>query len=234
MVDTRYEVTPLRVGRTYAVYRVRAIEIEGDHEIAHAVVSFHDEVTEREDGAPRLHTARMPPGASECGVDGETRTLLRAGVESWPGCEPADGSGQRWRLSWPSQMAGALNTDARRVAAIAFLSDLRFIWAAHAPHQDRYAIAMITSLDHTIHFHGAALATADASVLYRMESPFAGEGRGLVRGWMWDEMSGALLATTVQEGVLRVLPAVDPSEPNRTDRIEGAEKGERSGTVSKL
>ena len=31
MVDTRYEVTPLRVGRTYSVYRVRAIEIEGDH-----------------------------------------------------------------------------------------------------------------------------------------------------------------------------------------------------------
>lgn len=234
MVDTRYEVTPLRVGRTYSVYRVRAIEIEGDHEIAHAVVSFHDEVKERENGAPRLHTARMPPGASTCGDDGDTRTLQRAGVESWPGCEPADGSGLRWRLSWPSEMAGALNTDARRVAAIAFLSDLRFIWAAHVPHQDKYAIAMITSLDHTLHFHGAALATGDTSVLYQMESPFAGEGRGLVRGWMWDEVSGALLATTVQEGVLRVLPAVEPAEPDRTNMIDDTEKGERSTVRSKL
>ena len=93
---------------------------------------------------------------------------------------------------------------------------------------------MITSLDHTLHFHGAAFATGDTSVLYQMESPFAGEGRGLVRGWMWYEVSGALLATTVQEGVLRVLPAVEPAEPDRTNTIDDTEKGERSTVRSKL
>ena len=55
-----------------------------------------------------------------------------------------------------------------------------------------------------------------------------------MRGWMWDEVSGALLATTVQEGVLRVLPAVEPAEPDRTNTIDDTEKGERSTVRSKL
>eukprot|EP00966_Prymnesium_polylepis_P182312 4223432-Prymnesium_polylepis.1 len=63
-------------------------------------------------------------------------------------------------------------------------------------------LAMITSLDHTVHFHGGA-ASLDGWALYACESPFAASGRAVVRGKAW-AADGTHLATAMQEGVLRV------------------------------
>ena len=64
---------------------------------------------------------------------------------------------------------------------------------------------MLTSLDHTVHFHCRTTPQSAVSgwLLYQSDSPFAASGRALVRGKLWTS-AGAHLATTMQEGVMRV------------------------------
>ena len=78
----------------------------------------------------------------------------------------------------------------------------QFLWAAVRPFRGKARLTMITSLDHTVHFHGGA-AAVDGWLLYACESSFAASGRAVVRGKLWTA-GGAHLATTMQEGVVRV------------------------------
>ena len=139
----------------------------------------------------------------------------------WRACTPVDDTGLRWRLAWD----GPINTPLQQVAALAFLSDLNFIWAAHATHRDECDVAFITSLDHALFLHATAI-DATAPLIYEMASPFAGVGRALVRGTLWEASSGRLLASTVQEGVLRVKP--------RSSSSSSRERGDRAPPTSKL
>jgi hypothetical protein len=59
-------------------------------------------------------------------------------------------------------------------------------------------IGMMVSLDHTIYFHNPRAFRADEWMLSEMESPWAGEGRGLVMQKLWSR-DGVLIATCVQE-----------------------------------
>ncbi|KAM3416017.1 hypothetical protein BST61_g9504 [Cercospora zeina] len=65
-------------------------------------------------------------------------------------------------------------------------------------------VSMMVSLDHVIHFHCHDF-RADEWIYMEMEPLWAGEGRALVRGRMFSH-SGALLATCMQEGVIRLKP----------------------------
>ncbi|KMU82472.1 acyl-CoA thioesterase II [Coccidioides immitis H538.4] len=64
-------------------------------------------------------------------------------------------------------------------------------------------IGMMVSLDHTIYFHDRRRFRADDWIFTEMTSPWAGEGRGLVMQKMWAR-DGTLIATCVQEGVVRL------------------------------
>ena len=86
-------------------------------------------------------------------------------------------------------------------------------------------MAFITSLDHALFLHATAI-DATAPLIYEMASPFAGVGRALVRGTLWEASSGRLLASTVQEGVLRVEP--------RSSSSSSRERGDRAPPTSKL
>lgn len=59
-------------------------------------------------------------------------------------------------------------------------------------------IGMMVSLDHTIYFHRPREVVADEWMFSEMESPWAGEGRGLVLQRIWNK-EGRLLASCVQE-----------------------------------
>lgn len=72
-----------------------------------------------------------------------------------------------------------------------------------APQADDRQIGMMVSLDHTIYFHNPTLFRADEWILTEMESPWAGEGRGLVIQKIWSK-DGILIATCTQEGVVRL------------------------------
>jgi len=65
-------------------------------------------------------------------------------------------------------------------------------------HQEQRQIGMMVSLDHTIYFHRPREVVADEWMFSEMESPWAGEGRGLVLQRIWDQ-EGRLLASCVQE-----------------------------------
>ncbi|KAL3447051.1 thioesterase-like superfamily-domain-containing protein [Aspergillus insuetus] len=64
-------------------------------------------------------------------------------------------------------------------------------------------IGMMVSLDHSIYFHNPWKFRADEWMLTEMESPWAGEGRGLVLQKIWAK-DGTLIATCTQEGVVRL------------------------------
>ena len=58
----------------------------------------------------------------------------------------------------------------------------------------------VTSLDHAMYFHRSF--RMDDWLLYDIESPWAGGGRGLVRGRFYDQQ-GNLVASCFQEGLIR-------------------------------
>ncbi|EXJ71210.1 uncharacterized protein A1O5_06204 [Cladophialophora psammophila CBS 110553] len=71
-----------------------------------------------------------------------------------------------------------------------------------APQNDKHVDMMVT-LDHTIFFHEPRHFRADEWLLAEMESPWAGNERGLVVERIWGH-EGTLVATCIQEGVVRL------------------------------
>lgn len=87
---------------------------------------------------------------------------------------------------------------------LAFLSDYWLAATATMPHRSPTSArdVMIASLNHSMWFH--APLRADGWLLYRTDSPWAGEGRGLARGLIYDR-NGRLVASVVQEASMRLL-----------------------------
>ena len=69
--------------------------------------------------------------------------------------------------------------------------------------KDDRKIGMMVSLDHAIFFHNPRAFRADEWMLTEMESPWAGDGRGLVVQRIWSK-DGILIATCTQEGCVRL------------------------------
>ena len=74
---------------------------------------------------------------------------------------------------------------------------------SHVPHTVETSIGMMVSLDHTIYFHAPRDVRADEWLFSEMESPWAGDGRGLVLQRIWNRQ-GVLVASCVQEGLVRL------------------------------
>lgn len=66
-------------------------------------------------------------------------------------------------------------------------------------------VGMMATLHHTIFFHQWSGLETDQWMLAEMDSPWAGDERGLVTQRIWSQ-SGKLIATCVQEGVVRLSP----------------------------
>ncbi|CAJ2503776.1 Uu.00g111700.m01.CDS01 [Anthostomella pinea] len=64
-------------------------------------------------------------------------------------------------------------------------------------------VGMMVSLDHSIYFHNPKKVRADEWMFTEMESPWAGDGRGVVMQKIFSK-DGTLLATAFQEGVVRL------------------------------
>jgi len=93
-------------------------------------------------------------------------------------------------------------------ALLAYASDFHLLGTATFPHGISYyqpGVAM-ASLDHALWFHRPF--RADDWLLYSIDSPTAQNARGLARGLIYDR-AGRLVASTVQEGMIRV---VEPAE----------------------
>jgi acyl-CoA thioesterase-2 len=91
-------------------------------------------------------------------------------------------------------------------ALLAYASDFHLIGTATLPHGISYLQpnVQMASLDHAMWLHRPF--RVDDWLLYSCDSPTAIGARGLARGAVYDA-GGRLVASTAQEGLLRVLPA---------------------------
>lgn len=86
---------------------------------------------------------------------------------------------------------------------LAYVADYNFLPTATLPHGISFLDPRVqmASLDHAMHYHRTV--RVDEWLLYSIESPNLSNNRGLVRGQIFDR-DGRLLASTLQEGVIRV------------------------------
>ncbi len=89
-------------------------------------------------------------------------------------------------------------------ALLTYASDFHLLGTATFPHGISYyqPNVQMASLDHALWFHRPF--RADEWLLYSIDSPSAQDGRGLARGLIYDR-NGTLVASTAQEGLIRVV-----------------------------
>jgi acyl-CoA thioesterase-2 len=94
-------------------------------------------------------------------------------------------------------------------ALLAYASDHGLLRAAMLPHGLSFMSGRVrpASLDHAMWFHRDF--RMDDWLLYVIDSPSAGGGRGLSRGSLFTR-DGRLVASAAQEGMIRVLPEGSP------------------------
>lgn len=78
------------------------------------------------------------------------------------------------------------------------LADFEEAEIASSSNPSKAKVGMMVSLDHTVYFHRPREFQADDWMYTEIETPWAGEGRGLVTQQIWNR-SGRLIATCVQE-----------------------------------
>jgi acyl-CoA thioesterase II len=85
---------------------------------------------------------------------------------------------------------------------LAYASDFHLLSTSLQPHAVSWLTPniQVASLDHAMWFHRPF--RFDDWLLYDMDSPSAGAGRGLARG-RWFSRDGVLVASTMQEGLIR-------------------------------
>ncbi|MDT8448884.1 MAG: acyl-CoA thioesterase II [Wenzhouxiangellaceae bacterium] len=86
---------------------------------------------------------------------------------------------------------------------LAYVSDYELLGTAAMPHEIDFSRKplLMASLDHAMWFHREA--RVDQWLLYTFDSPISTGGRGFSRGQIFTH-DGKLVASTVQEGVIRV------------------------------
>jgi len=211
MVPILYEVDRIRDGRSFTTRRV--VAVQHGRAIFNLEASFHDL-----DEGPQ-HQFPMPEVPAP-----EALAPLAERLEPWKDelaewfdrPHPID---QRHigELPWHSRGAGEpshrlwiradgeLPDDPLLHACVAtYASDMSLIDTILAPHEVRWGDEgfMSASLDHCMWFHRPF--RADEWLLYDTDSPVAIAGRGLARGFLFDQ-SGHLCVSMVQEGLTRIL-----------------------------
>ncbi len=90
-------------------------------------------------------------------------------------------------------------------AALAYASDYHFLSTSLQPHGISVTdkSLRIATIDHAMWFHRPV--QFNEWLLYAMESPSSGNARGIVRGQIFNQQ-GELVASTMQEGLMRQLP----------------------------
>jgi len=210
-----YLVEQTRDGRAFAHRRVTASQ--DGREVYRAEVSFH----EPEENQP-FHEANAPSAPNietlkshhQCVLDRADeldplvvrRVTGRVTFQSYfP--DPEEGLGKRgarpYTLAWLRPTLPPAQDDMiGYYATLAYLTDACANFAGrimHAPQLHDGALAS-SSLNHAIWFHSTPRPID--TVLYEVDSPYAGGGLGFNRGTMFD-VEGRVLASITQEALIR-------------------------------
>ena len=204
-----YETERVRDGRSFTTRRVLAIQ--------HGVPIFALSASFQLAQTGLQHTLPAPEGVPS--------------PDTLPGLDAlASSAGARWLTQgprpldmrfvspppWSDEFAGASEEPARvwmradgrlpddrllHVCMLTYVSDLTLLGSVLVRHDHAEGPVQMASLDHAMWFHRPF--RADEWLLYTCYSPAAGGGRGLATG-RFTQADGTLVATTVQEGLVRV------------------------------
>ena len=214
-----FEVDRIRDGRSFTTRRV--VAIQHGKAIYNMQASFHNEEVSIE------HQFEMPDApppesikplaeriASESGnfdewfKRGHPIDQRFIGELPW---SPLRSKEPRQRL-WIKADGELPDDPLLHACVVTYASDMSLFDAILRPHSLRWddGTFMGASLDHCMWFHRDF--RADEWLLYDMDSPIAHGGRGLARGFLFDQ-SGELKVSMVQEGLTRVLTPVSHVAP---------------------
>jgi len=109
------------------------------------------------------------------------------------------------RMLWLRAVDRLGDDDTLHRCLLAYVSDFQLLSTALLPHESAFIgqRLVIASIDHVMWFHHPL--RVDDWLLYVTDSPSASGARGFARGSFYDR-SGRLVASTAQEGLMRVLP----------------------------
>jgi len=209
-----YDVQDLRDGRSFSARRVAARQ-HGRH-IFYLTASFQDpeEGFEHQDLAPDVPRPEDCPSLGEhMAITGEAAIAERMAMEfaaldvryagsSAPHGALADPSHPAVQRIWLRANERLPDSSVLHKCVLAYMSDLTLLHAGLVPHRFDIERTMRASLDHAMWFHRPF--RADEWLLYDQVSPSAGGARGLSIGRLFDA-GGSLVATAVQEGLIRAL-----------------------------
>jgi acyl-CoA thioesterase-2 len=212
-----YEVDRLRDGKSFATRRCNAIQ----H--GRAIFSLSASFQIDEEGLE--HALAMPDVPRPETLPSEAEMVARHGavmpepIRRWFASDrpiearPVDLSRYVRRAAGAPEQSvwlratGKLPDDpAIHRAVLAYLSDMTLLDTALIAHGHTVfdADLQIASLDHALWFHRPF--RADEWLLYVQDSPTSGGARGLTRGLIYSH-DGRLIASVVQEGLIRPKPA---------------------------
>jgi acyl-CoA thioesterase-2 len=211
-----YTVDPIRNGRSFTTRRV--VAVQHGEPIFHLSASFAVPAEGITHQVPHMSAAAPEtlPTAQEAVRDADegTRAWLTAIAAAFP-----------IELRFPEELPRIANFRGERpepiqrvwlrsaqplgedpllhVCAATYASDLMLLSSALPPHGLVFGdpTLFLASLDHAVWFH--APFRADDWLFYQQEGFWAGSSRALCRGLLFDQ-SGTLVATVMQEGLVRV------------------------------
>jgi acyl-CoA thioesterase-2 len=209
-----YFVDRLRDGGSFTTRRVTAIQ--HGNAIFNLSASFH----RREDGLEhqidmpdvpppedlrdeldivREHADQLPHGLREVATQDRPLDFRPVGGDYALGRGPTEPR----RMMWVKTTTPIDDDPMHHRAVLAYASDYGLLVTSMRPHgrSARDPDMMVASLDHSLWFH--ADFRVDEWLLYVVDSPVSGGGRGFARGTYFTR-DGKLVASTAQEGLIRV------------------------------
>ena len=208
-----YEVENIRDGKSFSTRRIQAIQNgkaifymtasfqvseEGfDHQVEMPDVVGPEKVPSYSDFIA-ANIALIPESARKIYLAEKPIEIRPVEQYNWIKPEKMPAKSNMW-----IKANGALPDDLRiHTYLLAYTSDFHFLPTALMPHgvSHWHKNFQIATIDHAMWFHRPF--RFDDWLLYSTESPTATNGRGLVRGQIFNQQ-GELVASTVQEGVIR-------------------------------
>jgi acyl-CoA thioesterase-2 len=208
-----YEVEDIRNGASFSTRRIKAIQ--NGQAIFYMTASFqcpeegynHQDVmpiVPNPDDVPSYcdfileNQGSLPKSMREKFLAEKPIQIRPVQQYNWFKPEKTDSKYQIWLKT-----NGNLPDDLRiHSCMLAYASDFHFLPTALLPHGASHLLPnfQIATVDHAMWFHRPF--RFDDWLLYCMDSPSASNGRGLVRGQIFNRQ-GELVASTMQEGVIR-------------------------------
>jgi len=211
-----YEVDRARDGKSFSVRRV--VAIQHGQPIFNFSASFQvaEEGVEHQMTMPQVPMPEDLPAPVQLSMEElehipvkRRRWLNRRGPFEFRYVSPRDDVHRPklppYQQIWFRLVDRAPDSEILHRAMLAYASDFHLIGTAMFPHGMSYLQnnVMVASLDHALWFHRPV--RVDEWLLYSCDSPTAQGSRGFSRGMIYTR-DGVLVASTAQEGLIRLLP----------------------------